>query len=92
MLRKYGINAIDFIHEGKDKESRLRYCKTYMESKRVIFVEGDYLQRGSDGSAGFIDVIKSFPKVDHDEEVDVLCMAILLCLDQGSFSRQHNLD
>jgi phage terminase large subunit-like protein len=80
LLRKAGYNAIDFKHDGRDKESRLRYVSQFFKSARVIFVDGDYVE-------GFTDVLKSFPKVSHDEEVDVICMAALQELDR-TFRRE----
>jgi len=81
LLVTRGINAIEFKHDGNDKEARLRFIKEYFMSRRVVFVEGKYL-------SNFTKTLKRFPKVKTKEEVDTIVMAVIDLLVEGTYTRR----
>jgi len=76
------INAIEFKQVSADKEARLKAVLAFIESGRVVFVNGRYLK-------DYISMLLMFPNAKHDEEVDTLVMAIFNELvDQGAGKRE----
>jgi len=63
------LNAIDFIHDGKDKPARVKFFLKYFESSRIVFVKGPYW-------TSYRQNLLAFPSAKHDEEVDTTVMAI----------------
>jgi predicted phage terminase large subunit-like protein len=76
-----GLSVIDQLREDtnlnvtktptptESKETRLNVCSPFVESGRVILVEGDW-------NEGFVQEVCGFPAETHDEYVDVMCYAI----------------
>lgn len=74
VLRKHtSINAIEYEMRDGDKISRAYALQPFLEALRVFLVEGEW-------NEDFIEQCTSFPNAAHDEEVDVLGMAIDLGL------------
>ena len=63
---------------GRDKLGRLSTVSPYIQSGRVVLVEGQW-------NEAFLSQVCSFPNAAHDEMVDLLCYAVdtLLINNQG---------
>lgn len=61
---------------GKDKMGRLSTVSPYIQSGRVVLVEGTW-------NEAFLTQVCSFPNAAHDEFVDLLCYAIDVLLING---------
>jgi len=73
LLRNRMINAMEYKHPGQDKEALLRFVSEYFQAKRVMFVDGPWVE-------SFKGKLKSYPNVKHDEEIDLTVMAIIILL------------
>lgn len=63
------LNAIEYKQTTQDKISRLNEILPQLEAGRCILMEGKW-------NTEFLDQVCKFPKVKHDEEVDMLVMAM----------------
>lgn len=64
-----GLNILEDKPPTQDKVSRANGVSPFIESGRVILLEGRYID-------SFLEQCASFPNGNHDDEVDVLVMAI----------------
>lgn len=74
---KGDLNIIEYRLPKGDKISRLNSVVPYIESGRVVFVEGKW-------NESFLAELFQFPKAKHDEAVDLICMAITQGLTRNS--------
>lgn len=70
------LNVIEYKLPKGDKISRLAAVMPYLESGRVIMIEGAW-------NDAFITEVIQFPKGKHDEAIDCLTMAIMQGLVRG---------
>lgn len=69
-LKKDTMLNLPYVEPPKDdKYTRAGACTPFMESQRVVLVEGMW-------NAEYVDQLAMFPNAKHDEEVDCLVMAI----------------
>ncbi len=70
MLRKStGLNIMEDKPPTQDKVSRVSAISPFIESRRVNLLDGRYIN-------DFLNELKAFPNGSHDDQVDVLVMAI----------------
>ena len=70
MLRKStGLNILEDKPPTQDKISRVTAVSPFIESRRVNLLDGQYIN-------DFLTELKAFPNGSHDDQVDVLVMAI----------------
>lgn len=70
MLRKStGLNIMEDKPPTQDKVSRVSAVSPFIESRRVNLLDGRYIN-------DFLNELKAFPNGSHDDQVDVLVMAI----------------
>ena len=70
MLRKStGLNIMEDKPPTQDKISRVTAVSPFIESRRVNLLDGRYIN-------DFLNELKAFPNGAHDDQVDVLVMAI----------------
>ena len=63
------LNILEDKPPTQDKESRVNGISPFVESGRVILLDGSWV-------GGFLDQCSAFPNGTHDDEVDCLVMAI----------------
>jgi predicted phage terminase large subunit-like protein len=73
-----GLNIMELSSPKDDKLTRLKSCQPVMESRRVIFINGNYIN-------GFLDELCTFPNAAHDDRVDAFIYAVTDNLLEDSF-------
>ena len=69
LKRSTGLNVLEDKPPAQDKVSRASSVSAFVESGRVNLLNGRYID-------SFLNELKSFPNGNHDDQVDVLVMAI----------------
>ena len=69
LKRSTGLNVMEDKPPVQDKVSRASSVSAFVESGRVSLLDGRYID-------SFLNELKGFPNANHDDQVDVLVMAI----------------
>ena len=69
LKRSTGLNVMEDKPPVQDKVSRASSVSAFVESGRVSLLDGRYID-------SFLNELKGFPNANHDDQVDVLIMAI----------------
>ena len=69
LKRSTGLNIMEDKPPTQDKISRASSVSAFVESGRVNLLDGRYID-------GFLNELKAFPNGSHDDQVDILIMAI----------------
>lgn len=64
-----GLNIIELPSPKDDKLTRVRSIQIVCEARRVIMIEGAYVNL-------FLDSLCTFPNATHDDDVDAFCYAV----------------
>lgn len=69
-LQRYtNLNVVRTKAPSESKETRANAASPFVESERVVLVEGDW-------NTDFVEEVCGFPRADHDEYVDILGYSI----------------
>ncbi len=69
LKRSTGLNIMEDKPPTQDKVSRANSISAFAESGRINLIDGRYID-------GFLNELKAFPNGAHDDQVDVLVMAV----------------
>lgn len=77
MRASTGLNVIESFSPDKDKITRLNFKTPMIEAKRVVLIQGNYVEN-------YLSQLLTFPNAVHDEFVDLTVMAMTELLEDNA--------